>query len=57
MCLQILKDDLRRVLDDPGAVIASVEAGTQLNLPSWALIFVPNTFGLMGIGSELVFSK
>ena len=37
MCLQILKDDLRRVLDDPGAVIASVEAGSLHELPSTVL--------------------
>ena len=37
MCLQILKDDLRRVLDVPGAVFASVEAGSLHELPSAVL--------------------
>ena len=55
--LRIFRDGLRRLQIAQRTVFASVEAGTQLNLPSSALVLVPNTFGLMGIGGELVCSK
>ena len=57
MMLRIFRDGFRRFPIAQRPVFASVEAGTQLNLLSWALVFVPNTFRFMGIGSELVCSK
>ena len=51
------QDDLRRVLDDPGAVFASVEAGSFHELPSTVLGYLLIAFELMGIRGELFGSE
>ena len=57
MCLQILKDDLRRVLDDPGAVLASFESGSLHELPSAVLGSLLIAVELMGVSKELFSSE